>query len=268
MATHKLYFAENYLFVTRLSDNVNVYHYPSFNSIGFRLDGRCYLEHVMNANNHIRFGELISELVDEDNQPWTELNLYNTLVARTGVDVSSSIMFNGAVDDYNDLLAIASPTVDSLYYVRNTIFTGVWPFRTERVKGVRRYTGSVWERGNLPDNVITENEHGAPSHDPLVPYYEGNLIYHNDTLMRCKANIPAKAFDPADWDETGSKFIQATNITTDSAIYKHYEANGAWTVLKYDRTDNLSVATANAANNPTVTTLVDAVTGVLTLNYS
>lgn len=269
MAKHKLYFEENYLFVVRLSDNLPIYHYPAYNSIAYIREGMCYVEHIFNSNTHIRFVEEIVELIDGNDVAWGQVNLHNTLIARTGLTISSTFEYKGVVDDYTALTAILNPVSDDLYYVRNTIFTGIWPLRKERLAGTWRYNGAAWSRETVPSKVITENEHGAPIYYATQDYYIGNLIYHNDTLQRANKDFSAKAFDQADWDSVGGSFWQATHSETTTSYVYYAGINGStWQVNRKDRNNNMAQTTATQTNNTTITTLADAVTGILTLNYS
>ena len=102
-------------------------------------------------------------------------------------------------------------------------------------------------------------------------YYIGNLIYHNDALQRANKDFSAKAFDQADWDEVAgaSEFWEATNTaTTESYIFKGGLNGTAWQINRYDRNNNIARTAATQTNNPSITTLADAVTGILTLNYA
>ena len=275
MAKHKLYFEENYLFVIRLADNIRVFHYPAHNSIAYIREGMCYVEHMFNSNTHIRFVEEISELIDGNDVAWGQVNLHNTLIARTGLTISSTFEYNGVVDDYTDLTAIAAPVSDDLYYVRNTIFTGVWPLRTERLAGTWRYNGTAWTRETVPSKVITEDENGAQVHDSSLPYYEGNLIWYNSKLQRCKADIAPKAYDANDWEDAGgastggSDFWEATSTDTTTAyIYKGGLNGTAWQINRYDRANGMARTAATVSNNIGTTTLTAAWSGRLTLNYN
>ena len=271
MPKHKLYFEENYLFVIRLADNVRVFHYPAYNSIAYIREGMCYVEHILNSNNHIRFVEEVSELVNGSDVAWTQADLHNTLVSRTGLNVTSTIDYKGVVDDYTDLLAISSPVADDLYYTRNTITTGIWPLRTERLSGTWRYNGSAWIRETVTSKVITEDEHGAPTYDTNQNYYTGNLIYHNSKLQRSNKDFQAKPFDQADWDEivgSGSAFWEATEIERTAAyIYKGGLNGTAWQINRY-ATNNLSRTAATESNNAGSTTLSDAWSNRSTLIYA
>lgn len=53
-------------------------------------------------------------------------------------------------------------------------------------------------------NIVTEVKiPNAPAHDPLLAYQEGDLVYQANKVYRCKADIAAKAFAAADWDQVG-----------------------------------------------------------------
>ena len=67
---------------------------------------------------------------------------------------------------------------------------------------------------------------------------------------------------------TGSQFTEVSNLTTADYIYKSGMLGTAWQVNRYDRNNNMAKTTATQTNNTTITTLADAVTGILTLNYS
>ena len=66
---------------------------------------------------------------------------------------------------------------------------------------------------------------------------------------------------------TGSQFTEVSNLTTADYIYKSGMLGTAWQVNRYDRNNNMAQTTATQTNNTTITTLADAVAGILTLNY-
>ena len=103
------------------------------------------------------------------------------------------------------LNADALPTFDNkigdVYYVLETQGTILSLPPTLKRSGEYRWTGVEWKRfGKIPSEVITEKEHGAPAHDPLIPYYAGNLVYVDGAVFRCVADIPPKTFDANDWE--------------------------------------------------------------------
>ncbi|MCK5613431.1 hypothetical protein KAR91_66790, partial [Candidatus Pacearchaeota archaeon] len=75
-----------------------------------------------------------------------------------------------------------------------------------------QFGGSAWggsaSRAAL---AAVEEKTGAKDHDASKSYKEGDLVWYNSALYRCKADIIAKAWDVADWDEitgTSEEFWQ------------------------------------------------------------
>ena len=173
----------------------------------------------------------------------------------------SELTTRGSFNTYAILVAnVTNPQEDDLAVVETT--TGI-RFISQRLKGLWRYNGIEWTfLGSVP------TKHGAPLYYATQDYYIGNLIYHNDTLQRANKDFSAKAFDQADWDSVGGSFWQATYSETTASYVYYAGINGsAWQVNRKDRNNNMVQTTATQTNNTTITTLADAVTGILTLNY-
>ncbi len=186
----------------------------------------------------------------------------------SGLGASGS-MLKGEVDTYADLLKLSGMVEHDLWFVRKT--TGIFLLGTRRIQGWYRYTGTAWETTNLPSEIITEKEHGALIHNNSVPYYTGNLIWHNGALQRCKTDIIAKAFTQTDWEPIKSNTLwEAINEDTTTAyIYKGgLNTNNQWQINRYDRANNLSRTKANLTNNSATASLTKAWANRANLTYA
>lgn len=181
---------------------------------------------------------------------WREISKVSKLETRGSFDTHAIMVAN-----------ITDPQVDDLAVVETT--TGI-RFVNQKLSGLWRYNGTEWVRlGLIP------TKHGAQAHDAGEYYYEGNLIWHNSKLQRCKADIAPKAYDANDWEDAGgSDFWEATSTDTTTAyIYKGGLNGTAWQINRYDRANGMARTSATVSNNSGTTTLTAAWADRLTINY-
>lgn len=168
----------------------------------------------------------------------------------------TSVIDGRRITSRNSVLnADALPTLDNkigdVYYVLETQGTILSLPPTLKRSGEYRWTGVEWKRfGKIPNEVITEKEHGAPAHDPLMSYYTGNLVYFDGAVFRCIADIPPKTFDGNDWkavllntsisDTDGDTKIQVEETADEDKI--RFDTTGTERVI-IDNTGNVGINT-------------------------
>ena len=156
-------------------------------------------------------------------------------------------------------------------------------------------TAKIYTKGNYFIIQQNDKEYSGPMKDVIVYqltvdsefYYFKNLEnWTNDGLKVVNiVNESGTPYTTQTWEtfytentgsfsngggsgNTGSQFTEVSNLTTADYIYKSGMLGTAWQVNRYDRNNNMAQTTATQTNNTTITTLADAVTGILTLNYS
>ena len=182
---------------------------------------------------------------------WRELSKVSALETRGSFD-THAIMVANITDAQTDDLAVVETT------------TGV-RFINQKLSGLWRYNGTEWQHlGAVP------TKHGAQAHDAAAYYYEGNLIYHDGKLQRCKANIAPKAFDQDDWDvvsnSTGSNALYFSD--SDYIYISGLRADGTWYTYRTHKLIDNTKELADVANNALQTTQPLDLATVQPLNYS
>jgi len=273
----RIYIKNNYFFVDyegRQYENpakdVRV-HRLSSTSDDFSFENLNGWERTMSIN--------ISEIEDIDGNPYTLeswVDFYTQNTGKSSGGGNGEGLQKGAVDTFADLANVQDPKENDLWYVRTA--TGYLLLGTLKRKGFYRYNGTGWETTNLPSELITEKEHGAPFHDSSKSYYAGNLIWHNGTLQRCKADITPKVFDANDWDEIqssggGGSTPFLTTPTELSETDTHYYTIGdrtdnTWQINKQSKADTNLVEKATETNNPTITSRALAEQNYQSLTYA
>ena len=180
---------------------------------------------------------------------WREISKVSKLETRGSFDTHAIMVAN-----------ITDPQLDDLAVVDTT--TGI-RFINQKLSGLWRYNGTEWVRlGVVP------TKHGAQAYDAGAYYYEGNLIWHNGTLQRCKADISPKTYDANDWEQIKTFWEATSTDSTTTYIYKGGLNGTDWQINRYDRNNNLTRSAATETNNSGTTTLTAAWSNRLTLNYA
>lgn len=272
----KIYTKGNYFFIEK--DN-RLFEALSKEVLVKKLTPTSTVFYFSNINNWTNEGIDLVDMEDESGTAytaatWETFYLENTGSFSKGGGNGQGLQIKGSVDTYTDLSTVSDPQEDDLWYVRDN--TGLYLFGTLKRRGWYRYNGSSWETTNLPSEIITEKEHGALLHNSSVSYYEGNLIWHNSKLQRCKADIGPKTYDANDWEDAGgtstggSDFWEATSTDTTAAyIYKGGLNGSAWQINRYERSNSMAKTSAKQSNNNGgYTTLTAAWADRLTINYA
>lgn len=165
------------------------------------------------------------------------------------------------VQNYNELIAIPSPSADELAYVYNDQGTKWLPGGlggTYYPDGLWIYTGTIWKN----DKTLIAQQLQLSIDD---------IIANTNNISILTTNLNNHVTDLSNPHQTpinGGDLI--TDVIVDDSvdyIYRGFNRNGDWEIERFDIEDINIKVVATEANNGIYTTLANAWTNRATLNY-